>query len=146
MRWGNLRSWWVISGLVLVVAALTAVPVVVKSQRIGGPGKLLPVATVLAGVLLTVSKPILTARSDAVTARTKSKAERETQALSAVEKLPTLKGRVPRVEQVTDRAVLNIHEAIPLPPGTATPDGLSADLPEYVTRDVDADLRTFLVS
>jgi hypothetical protein len=69
MRWGNLRSWWVISGLVLVVAALTAVPVMVKSQRIGGPSWLLPAIAVVAGVLLTVWKPILTARSGALTAR-----------------------------------------------------------------------------
>ena len=143
MRWGTLRSWWVVSGLVVIVAALTAVPAVVKSAHLGGPGWLVPVATVVAGVLLTVWKPILTARSDALTARTRIKAEREMRAASAVQALPTRRGRVPRVEKVTDRAVLNIHEAIPLPAGAGA-EGLSADLPEYVTRDVDADLRTFL--
>jgi hypothetical protein len=146
MRWGTLRSWWFVAGLVVIVVALTAMPEVVKSAHIAGPGWLVPVITVAAGVLLTVWKPILTARSDGITARTRTKVERETRAASAVQNLPTRKGRVPRVEQVTDRAVLNIHEAIPLPPGTPVGDGLSADLPEYVTRDVDADLRTFLAA
>ena len=48
---------------------------------------------------------------------------------------------LPLVGQVTDRAVLGIHPAIPLPPG-ADP-ALSRDLPLYIPRDIDASLRAW---
>jgi TPR repeat protein len=144
MTWGNLRSWWVISGLVLVVAALTAVPMVLKSAHVGWPTWLVTGFVVLAGVLLTVWKPLLSTRSDALTARTKIKVDQQARAEAMVRGLPSRKGHLLRVEQVISRAVLNIHEAIPLPAGSEM--GLSADLPQYVTRDIDADLRTFLTA
>ncbi|MEU8471231.1 hypothetical protein AB0F30_25575 [Streptomyces sp. NPDC029006] len=142
MSWGTLRSWWMVSGLVLVVAALTAGPLVVKTAHVGGPVWLVPVITVAAGVMLGVWKPLLAARSDALAARTRDRAGQEALAAAVLETLPTRKGRIPRVEEVTSRAVLNIHEAIPLRAGTVA--GLSADLPKYVPRDTDAALRDFL--
>ncbi|MFK4222602.1 tetratricopeptide repeat protein [Streptomyces sp. NPDC019890] len=51
-------------------------------------------------------------------------------------------GRHERVEQVTGRLVLNIHAAIPLPE-ESDPE-LSEEYPEYVPRDLDADLRAWL--
>ncbi|MFI0226959.1 hypothetical protein [Streptomyces lydicus] len=142
MRWGTPRSWWMVSGLVLVVVALTAVPVVVKSAHVGGPVWLVPVVTAAAGVVLGVWKPLLSARGDALAARTRARAEQEALAVATLQTLPTRKGKVPRVEEVTSRAVLNIHEAIPLPAGTVA--GPSADLPEYVPRDIDAALRAYV--
>ncbi len=49
---------------------------------------------------------------------------------------------LPAAALVTDRAVLGIHPAIPLPEA-ADPD-LSADLPSYVMRDIDPGLRTWV--
>ncbi len=46
---------------------------------------------------------------------------------------------LPRVVDVTDRALLGLHPAIALPPGTDAQ--LSADLPTYVARDVDPEVR-----
>ena len=46
--------------------------------------------------------------------------------------------------QITDRAFLGIHPAIPLPEG-ADP-SLSPDFPSYVTRDIDADLRNWITA
>jgi hypothetical protein len=48
-------------------------------------------------------------------------------------------GGLPRVVDVTDRALLGLHPAIALPPGTDA--RLSADLPTYVARDVDPEVR-----
>ncbi|WP_086820200.1 tetratricopeptide repeat protein [Allokutzneria sp. NRRL B-24872] len=47
--------------------------------------------------------------------------------------------RWPAVDSPIDRALLGIHAALPLPPGS--PESLSTQLPEYVCRDVDGELR-----
>jgi TPR repeat protein len=46
---------------------------------------------------------------------------------------------LPRVADVTDRALLGVHPAIALPPGADA--RLSTDLPTYVARDVDPEVR-----
>ena len=97
-----------------------------------------------ATVLVAVWTPLLKARVEALAARTTRSTQREAQAESALRRLPTRKGKFRLVEEVTDRALLGIHEAIPLPAGTAAELGLSEDLPLYVPRDVDSDLRTAL--
>lgn len=51
-------------------------------------------------------------------------------------------GDLPRVDAVIDRALLGIHASLPLPSGAAT--GLSAQLPTYVPRDLDEELRSAL--
>ncbi|MFI1764532.1 tetratricopeptide repeat protein, partial [Streptomyces sp. NPDC020800] len=51
---------------------------------------------------------------------------------------------MPLIRDVTDRALLGIHEAIPLPADSAADCSLSVELPTYVPRDIDADLRTAL--
>ncbi|MFD4653806.1 tetratricopeptide repeat protein [Streptomyces sp. NPDC058441] len=96
------------------------------------------------GVLVAVWTPLVKARMDALAARTTRAAERDAQAQEAFHRLPTLKGNVTLVKDVTDRTLLGIHEAIPLPPDSTTEHGLSIDLPTYVLRDIDADLRTTL--
>ncbi len=51
---------------------------------------------------------------------------------------------LPRVRNMTDRALLGIHPAIPLPPDSDPK--LSAEFPTYVPRDIDPDLRSWLTS
>ena len=62
----------------------------------------------------------------------------------ALAALPRVDGELPRVEQVTGRALLGIHEAVPLPVDAAGP--TSAELPRYVARDTDGGLRAALAS
>ncbi|MET7381487.1 tetratricopeptide repeat protein [Streptomyces sp. NPDC005526] len=145
MRWGKLGSWSGLSFLVLVIAGLTAVPGVVKAVHLPKPGWTVPIVLAVAGVLLGLWKPLLSARSDVLAARVKARADRESRAIDALRALPTRKDKALRVEEVTSRAVLNIHKAIPLPAGAAGM-GLSDELPEYVGRDIDADLRTYLTA
>jgi hypothetical protein len=47
-----------------------------------------------------------------------------------------------RVSESRNRVALNIHTAIPLPDNAD--EGLSTDFPEYVVRDIDADLRAWV--
>jgi hypothetical protein len=46
---------------------------------------------------------------------------------------------LPLAGEVVDRTLLGIHPSIPLPPGADT--SLAADLPLYIRRDLDDDLR-----
>ncbi|MCX3058329.1 tetratricopeptide repeat protein [Streptomyces beihaiensis] len=50
----------------------------------------------------------------------------------------------PHVDQFTRRALLGIHEAIPLPADADSDADLAVDLPLYVARDVDTQLRAAL--
>ncbi len=137
------RSWWSWAGIGLVVVAFTVVPQIVKQAHLPGPGWLSPTLVALAGAVVVVVKPLLTARGDVGAARVKAAAERSSRAADAMAGLPRMGKRLPLVKAVTDRVLLDIHEAFPLPPDHIAP-GLSADLPTYVLRDVDADLQTFL--
>ncbi|MFD7479984.1 tetratricopeptide repeat protein, partial [Streptomyces sp. NPDC059837] len=144
MGWGKLRPWLALIGPVLAVVLLTAAPAGLKSGELPWPKWLVAGLVAGGGVLVAVWTPLVKARTDALAARTTRATERETQAEGALTRLPTLKGKIPLVQDVTDRALLNIHEAIPLPTDSVGHQGLSAELPTYVPRDVDADLRTAL--
>jgi TPR repeat protein len=51
-------------------------------------------------------------------------------------------GDLPRADAAIDRALLGIHASLPLPSGASA--GLSAQLPTYVPRDLDEELRSAL--
>ncbi|WP_369248161.1 tetratricopeptide repeat protein [Streptomyces sp. R41] len=142
MRWGKLRLWFALVGPLLAVVVFTAAPAGMKTGELPWPKWLVAGVVAAGGVLVAVWTPLVKARTDALAARTTRAAERDAQAEEALSRLPTLKGKVLLVKDVTDRALLGIHEAIPLPVGSATERGLSAELPAYVLRDIDADLRT----
>lgn len=144
MRWGKLRPWFALVGPLLAVVVLTAAPVGVKAGELPWPKWLVAGVVAAGGVLVAVWTPLVKARADALVARTTRAAERDAQAEAALNRVPTLKGRVLLVRDVTDRALLGIHEAIPLPAESASEQGLSTELPTYVLRDIDADLRTKL--
>ncbi len=137
-----MRSGWPLAGLLLVVAAGTAVPAIIRAGHVPGPKWLAPAVVAVCGVVLMIAKPLLTTWTDALSARVRTRTDVQARARAAEGGLPSVGGQRPRVEQVTGRALLDIHEAIPLPAGSD--EGLSPELPEYVTRDVDADLRTAL--
>ncbi|MGW8876663.1 tetratricopeptide repeat protein [Streptomyces mirabilis] len=146
MGWGKLRPWLALIGPLLAVVVLTAAPAGVKAGELSWPKWLVAGLVAAGGVLVAAWAPLVKARTEALAARATRAAERDAQAEEALSRLPTLKGRVPLVADVTDRALLDIHEAIPLP-GDILIDidqDLSSELPTYVPRDIDADLRTAL--
>ena len=144
MRWGKIRPWFALVGPLLAVVVLTAAPAGVKAGELSWPKWLVAGLVAAGSVLVAVWTPLVKARTDAMAARTTRAAERDAQAEEALNRLPTVKGKILLVKDVTDRALLGIHEAIPLPADSASEQGLSPDLPAYVLRDIDADLRTAL--
>ncbi|MFD4549414.1 tetratricopeptide repeat protein [Streptomyces sp. NPDC058466] len=144
MRWSRLRPWLGLIGPLLALVVLTAAPAGVRAGELPWPKWLVAGLVAAAGVLVAVWTPLVKARTDAMAARTALTAEREAQAEGALNRLPSVKGKVPLVQDVSNRALLGIHEAIPLPADSAVDCGLSAELPTYVPRDIDADLRTTL--
>ncbi|MGW0794017.1 tetratricopeptide repeat protein [Streptomyces sp. NPDC002692] len=128
----------------MAVVVLTAAPAGVKAGELPWPKWLVAGAVAAAGVLVAVWTPLVKARTDALAARTTRKAEREAQAEAALGRLPALKKKTLLVRDMNDRALLGIHEAIPLPKGSNSDTTLSTELPTYVPRDIDADLRAAL--
>jgi TPR repeat protein len=131
-------------GPLLAVVVLTAAPAGVKAGELPWPKWLVAGVVAAAGVLVAVWTPLVKARTDALAARTTREAEREAQAEAALGRLPTLKRKSLLVRDMNDRALLGIHEAIPLPTDSDSDNTLSAELPTYVPRDIDADLRAAL--
>ncbi|MFB6638082.1 tetratricopeptide repeat protein [Streptomyces chartreusis] len=144
MRWRKLRPWFALVGPLLALLVVTAAPAGVKAGELPWPKWLVAGVVAAGGVLLAVWTPLVQARTDALAARTTRAAERDAQAEAALNRLPALKGKVLLVKDVADRALLGIHEAIPLPGVSASEQVLSPELPTYVLRDIDADLRTVL--
>ncbi|MEW1926461.1 tetratricopeptide repeat protein [Streptomyces sp. NPDC088360] len=130
-------------GPLLAVILLTAVPAGAKSGELSWPKWLVAGLVAVSGVLVAIWTPMVNAWVGAMANRTSRAAESAAQAQDALERMPG-GGKVPLAEEVTDRAQLGIHEALPLPVGAAEKLGLSPELPSYVPRDVDADLRTAL--
>ncbi|SCD52121.1 Tetratricopeptide repeat-containing protein, partial [Streptomyces sp. SolWspMP-5a-2] len=131
------KSTWVFAGLVAAMAALSAVPGVVKAVHLPGPAWMAPVMLAVAAVLLGAVKPRFTVINDASVARTKDTVAQDEGARRSLQGLPA-----PKTVAETDPTLLGIHPSIPLPAGAQG--SLSPDLPEYVVRDIDADLRTYL--
>jgi TPR repeat protein len=146
MKWGRLRPWLALLGPLLAVVVFTAAPAGVKEGGLPRPKWLVAALVATGGVLVAAWTPLVKARTDALASRTTRAAERDAQAEGALNRLPTRNGRVPMVQEVTDRALLGIHEAIPLTADRAIAGELSTELPTYVLRDVDADLRTTLAA
>ncbi|OIJ89772.1 tetratricopeptide repeat protein [Streptomyces colonosanans] len=144
MKWGKFRPWLALAGPLLAVLVLTAAPAGVKEGELSWPKWLVATVIAGAGVLVAVWTPLVQARTSALAARTTRATEREAQAEGALHKLPTRKGKVPLAAEVTGRALLGIHESIPLPSDTSMAQELSAELPMYVPRDIDSDMRTAL--
>ncbi|MBM9507836.1 tetratricopeptide repeat protein [Actinacidiphila acididurans] len=133
-RW---KSSWVFAGLVGAMAVFSAVPGVVKVVHVPGPSWVAPAVLAAAAVLLAAVKPLYAVVSESTVARAKDSLEQDTRVHRAWQGLPT-----PRTVAETDPALLGIHPSIPLP--ADAPQSLSPDLPEYVERDVDANLRNYL--
>ncbi|GAA2347696.1 hypothetical protein GCM10010431_84020 [Streptomyces kunmingensis] len=123
---------------------VTAATAGVKAGELSWPTWLVAGVVAIGGVLVAAWTPMVKAGTDAMAARTTRAAGLKAQAQEALLRMPAVNGRVALVEEVTDRALLGIHEAIPLPPDGPARQGLSTELPTYVLRDIDADLRTKL--
>ncbi|MGW7674461.1 tetratricopeptide repeat protein, partial [Streptomyces sp. NPDC054775] len=142
MRWRGMRWWVALFGPLFFVLMFTVGPAVLNIVKLPGPNWVTTAVAGAGGVLLLVATPLMQTRLDALTQQSKLQAERARRQEAALEPLVGSDRDLPFVREVVDRALLGIHPAIPLPSSDAP--GLSAELPTYVPRDVDADLHTAL--
>ncbi|MER5787209.1 tetratricopeptide repeat protein [Streptomyces sp. NPDC001980] len=106
------------------------------------PGWILPTLAATGGVLLLVATPLMQARLDTLIEWVGSRGNLEQKQAAVLELVGGSDRKLPLVREVRDRALLGIHPAIPLPLG-ADP-RLSVELPTYVPRDLDVQLRAAL--
>jgi hypothetical protein len=118
--------------------AILSVPAGLKAGHPGWPKWLVAAAIPAIGITVDVLRPLPKARTDHLAARTQHRAEQQDKAQETLKRLPGRTGKTLLVREATDRGVLGIHEAIPLPDDALRKDAaggeLSADLPFYVTR------------
>lgn len=139
-----MRPWLALVGPLLGVVVLTAAPAGVQAGELPWPKWVVAGLVAAGGVLVGVGAPLLKAHTDALAARTTRAAEREAKSAETLGRLPTRNGKIPLVKEFTDRALLGIHEAIPLPVKTAISQVISSELPIYVPRDIDESFRSAL--
>lgn len=140
----------------LKVGIWSALAVIVFAGVLAGAPPVLEVAharwavwpLALGGALLTALAGLVKPVIGAVTQRW---ADRARSGLEQVDRRRDLEHRVgglgkglPRAREITDRALLGIHPSIPLPPSSDM--SLAADLPLYIPRDLDGDLRTWVTA
>jgi TPR repeat protein len=135
---------WSAFVVVVFAAVLAAAPAVLKSAHLHWPAWPIALAAGIVTVLAGVAKPVY----DTVTEKWADRTKRELERQDRVRELEHVVGGrakgLPTAGEITDRALLGIHPSIPLPSG-ADP-SLSPDLPLYIPRDVDADLRAWITA
>jgi TPR repeat protein len=135
-----LRSWLV--SLILLVVLLAAGAAGLSAGHVHWSAWLIAAsaagAAAVAGIIKPAVDALVKARVDRITgdgASERQRGELLTQAAGSSQGFPLLR-------DIRSRAVLGVHPAIPLP--TDANPSLSAELPTYVPRDHDADIRASL--
>jgi tetratricopeptide (TPR) repeat protein len=127
--------------LVIAIGVLASLAALLTSVHVGGPA-LATAATAglaAAGGLAKFGADLL---RDAFSDRTKQRMERVKEALELADNRVGRNGELLLVRDAGRRELLGIHEATRLPADSDL--SLDPELPTYVTRDIDADLRTAL--
>jgi tetratricopeptide (TPR) repeat protein len=127
------------TGLIMLLVVLAAGSAGLSAARLHWPAWLIAAiaagAAVISGVIKQFSDAYLKVRTDRIGAD----AARRDRSAETVAKVSGSRAGLPLIREVTGRAALGIHMAIPLPPGADA--ALSIDLPSYVPRDKDVDVR-----
>lgn len=135
-------SRWVAAGVIAFAIVLAGAPPALRAMHLHWPAWL--VAFILASIVALggVVKPLADACTQAWAKHLTAEIELAQRRRTLIAEVQGDGKNLRRVSEMTDRALLGIHPAIPLP---QTTDGsLSAELPLYIPRDIDADLRAWL--
>ncbi|MFD5637426.1 tetratricopeptide repeat protein [Streptomyces sp. NPDC127077] len=127
--------------LIIVCLFLAAGAAALEEVELPGPAWMTPAIAAAIGVLSSVAYWRTESTLSVVADQEMRQRERVFSQVAAIESLVGADGNLPRVRDV-DGTLLGIHPAIPLPPNSDP--GLPAELPVYVPRDVDSDLRAAL--
>jgi TPR repeat protein len=134
-------SRWLAAGVIVFAIALAGASPALKALHLRWPAWL--VAFILASLVALggVVKPLVDACTQAWAKHLTAEIERGQRRRSLIAEVQGGDRNLRRVSEMTDRALLGIHPAIPLP---QTTDGtLSEELPLYIPRDIDSDLQAW---
>ena len=135
---------WSALTVVVFAALLAAAPAVLKAGHVHWPAWTVALAGAIVTALAGLAKPVV----DAVTQRWADRTGRSLDRRDRARELEhAVGGRgkgLPLAGQITDRALLGIHPSIPLPAGAGA--SLAPDLPLYIRRDLDRDLRAWVTA
>jgi TPR repeat protein len=123
-------------------AVLGAAPAALKAAHLHWPSWPFVLAAAMITAVAGLAAPVTTVVTSYWANRVQGIISRRDQSVKFERAVAGGDHGLPEVTQITDRRVLGIHPAIPLP-ADADPI-LSADLPLYVTRDIDPDLRAWV--
>lgn len=121
---------------------LVGLPSVLPTLEGRWPAWVIAVVGGAVAMLTAAAKPFADAVAQRWTSRTQRHLDQVDRARALEHEVSGRAGGLPRVRDVTDRALLGIHPAIPLPAGADN--SLALGLPLYVPRDIDADLRAWV--
>ncbi len=134
---------WLSSAIIVFVVAGASAPEVLRAIGLSWPPWLVAALIAAVPTLVGLVKPLADAE---IQARANRATRRSELSHRRADLLVAVSGRraLPRVREMTDRALLGIHPAIPLP--SDADDTLSAEFPMYVPRDLEPDLRTWVTA
>jgi hypothetical protein len=135
---------WSALAVVVFAVLLTGAPAVLKAADVHVTAWPLALAGAIVTAVAGLVKPIANAVTQAWADRTTRIFEQQDRARALEHEVSGLDKGLPLAGEITDRAILGIHPSIPLPAGADT--SLPPDLPLYVERDLDAELRAWITA
>jgi hypothetical protein len=130
--------------LAVSAAVLAVAPAVLKAAHLHWPVWPLVLAGASITALAALGRPLTAVITRSWADRAQQQISSRDQARQIERDLTGYSKGLPLASQVSDRAVLGIHPAIPLPPGSDP--ALPADLPLYIPRDIDSELRAWVTT
>jgi TPR repeat protein len=139
----KLGIWAALAALVFA-ALLAAAPEVLKTAHMHWPVWPIAVAGAAGTALVGLARPVADALAQRWAERTKHDLDRRDRARELEHAVGGREKGLPSVGEIRDRALLGIHPSIPLP-SDADP-SLPPDLPLYIPRDLDGDVRAWITA
>ena len=135
---------WAALAVVVFAALLAAAPAVLKAADVQWPAWPIALTGAVVTALVGLAKPVANVVTQEWADRAKRDLDRRARARELEHAVSGRERGWPSAGQITDRALLGIHPSIPLPPDADA--SLSPDLPLYIPRDVDGDLRAWITA
>jgi TPR repeat protein len=135
---------WAAMTVVVFAAVLTAAPTVLQSAHVRWPAWPIALAGAVLTALVALAKPAVDAVAQRFGDRAAHDLDRQDRARELEHAVGGRRKGLPSAGEITNRALLGMHPSIPLPVGADA--SLSPDLPLYIPRDLDADLRSWITA
>ncbi len=135
---------WLVIAAVVFAAVLASAPTLLRSAHLHWPAWPIALVGAIVTAVAGLTKPVADVITRGWAQQARGYLDRKVQARELERTVGGRDKGLPLAGGITDRALLGIHPAIPLPAGG---DGsLTPDYPLYIPRDLDADLRTWITA